>query len=177
MSEIPKPQGRLAAFGTLLRELRGQRSVQQVVDRLQSRMGVTTGTETLYPYEYGRIERPDPVILWGLAELYNVPFAGLVAVLKANREYAALGLDDAKALLEKFREGPSPAVAAETLERIEAQLTDLAAEIAGARLGGAGRDRAETRRQTSTPRRPKAESADVSRKVRRRVTPAIRHKR
>jgi transcriptional regulator with XRE-family HTH domain len=75
----------LRAFGQRLTELRGaKRSRQQICNRL-SDLKVPLDASSLFQYEAGTVWAPDAGVLWGLSEIYEVPLAELVALLRANR--------------------------------------------------------------------------------------------
>lgn len=85
----------VAAFGAYLRDLRlraGSRrplTLGMVLQRLAQR-GIALSEGTLSQYETGTVERPDPVVLAGLAEIYGVPLDEIVAALHAARYGGAM---------------------------------------------------------------------------------------
>jgi transcriptional regulator with XRE-family HTH domain len=76
------------AFGaqlTALRERVEGRSQEWVVRALASRFGLSFSRSTLSQYEKGTVLAPDAGILWGLAQIYDVPVMGLIQYLVAER--------------------------------------------------------------------------------------------
>lgn len=74
----------VAAFGARLGELRGEKSAEIVV-RQMGQLGVTLTASTLYQYEAGTVNAPDPGVLWALAKIYQVDLDDLIALLVAER--------------------------------------------------------------------------------------------
>jgi len=75
---------RVRAFGKKLAELRGARSAEQVLIRARV-LGIKLTASTLYQYEGGTVEAPDPGVLWALSKVYGVDLNDLIALLVANR--------------------------------------------------------------------------------------------
>lgn len=71
-------------FGNRLLELRGGRSAEIVIRRMRT-LGVTLTASTLYQYEAGTVNAPDPGVLWALGKIYQVPVDELIAVLVLER--------------------------------------------------------------------------------------------
>lgn len=118
-----------AAFGTLLKELRGNRSVETVVRLIRERSQIDTTQGTVSAYEQGYHLSPNPVVLWGLAVAYGVWIEGLIAVLLANSKNPYLTLDDAKDILHRYARGPRPEMAAAALETAERRIHEAAADV------------------------------------------------
>lgn len=76
----------VTAFGRYLEELRGRRKRPQVSRMLWDWYQVKCEPSMLGHYEKGRVMSPDPVVLVGLAKLYDSDVERLIAVLKADRE-------------------------------------------------------------------------------------------
>jgi transcriptional regulator with XRE-family HTH domain len=57
-----------------------------VATAIRELYGVEFNASTLTQYEHGTVERPDPVILAGLARLYGTSLDSLVALLTVNRQ-------------------------------------------------------------------------------------------
>lgn len=95
-SKLPE----LTAFGAVLRSLRETRrlSTGQVERELTGNAKTPFTRSTLSQYEAGAVWSPDPVILAELARLYRAEPAGLIAVLKANRQTPDLTAAQADAL-------------------------------------------------------------------------------
>jgi transcriptional regulator with XRE-family HTH domain len=75
-------------FGAGLRALRERvegRSQEWVVRALMTRFGLRFSRATLSQYEKGTVLAPDAGVLWGLAQIYDVPPGGLLAYLVAER--------------------------------------------------------------------------------------------
>lgn len=145
----PSPRVKYPAFGALLKTLRGERSVQQVLNHLERQRPEIQATQgTVSGYEQGYVKKLDPLVIWGLAQAYNQPLEGLLAALHANRENPTLSLGEAQGIVQRYKHGPSPAMATEALAKAEQRLFDTAAVIAEIRLqiAPAGRDdHAETK--------------------------------
>jgi hypothetical protein len=75
---------RLQAFGQRLRELRGDRSRQQISLKLQ-RLNADLDESSLFQYEAGTVWAPDVAALQGLCEIYGVQLSEMVSLLRANR--------------------------------------------------------------------------------------------
>lgn len=70
-------------FGDYLRKIREDReglSLRAVIIRL-ARLGIPADPATISRYERGKRERLDPLILWGLGEVYGEPIERLIAEL------------------------------------------------------------------------------------------------
>lgn len=75
---------KVAPWGQRLRDLRGKRSGGWVIQRLAS-AGISFTDSTLSQYERGTVIAPDPVVLWGLAQIYGVEVGQLIETLAQNR--------------------------------------------------------------------------------------------
>lgn len=127
---MAKSVKRVPAFGDLLKELRGGRSVQAVLNTMPAAPDAIVSTQgTVSGYEQGYNQRLDPVVLWRLAKAYGVSLDGLIAVLEANRLDPDLTLDEARRILGEHSNGPSPEVAAEAIEVAERRLLTAASEL------------------------------------------------
>jgi transcriptional regulator with XRE-family HTH domain len=128
------PRVKYEAFGGLLKALRGDRSVQQVVNSLERQEPlIQTSQGTVSGYENGYVKKIDPVVIWGLAQTYNQPHDGLVAVLQANRHNPGLSLTDAQEIVQRYKNGPSPAMAATAIAKAEGRIFETAAYLAEVR--------------------------------------------
>lgn len=129
----PDPVRSVEAFGQVLKGLRKKirdRSVQDVVRLLHGRLPtIETNQGTVSGYEQGYNKRPDPVVLWGLAKLYQVPTDGLIAVLYANRTDPGLTRAAAERILDEHSHGPSPEVAAAAIKAVRQRLFDAIGDI------------------------------------------------
>lgn len=67
-------------FGARLFALRGSSSRGAICDRLVA-FGLSLDRSTLLQYERGTVGSPDPVILWGLGQIYAVALTDLVGAL------------------------------------------------------------------------------------------------
>ena len=65
------------ALGERLTQLRGKRTLQAVANSLHDK-GIEVSKSLLHKYEGGRMPSAD--VLWGLAEIHQVPFASLIDV-------------------------------------------------------------------------------------------------
>src|SRR5438094_877997 len=72
----------MAAFGRFLAAQRRAKelSAEGVVRRML-KYGVRLDQSTLYNYEAGTVNAPDPGVLWALSKIYGVSFEALVALL------------------------------------------------------------------------------------------------
>lgn len=95
----------LKAFGAKLLNLRGKgRSRERIARRLRN-SGIQFDESTLVQYEKGTVWAPDPVVLKGLADIYEIPVAGLISLLLLNRIEAKYEAADADRLyLEALRQ-------------------------------------------------------------------------
>lgn len=133
----------LTAFGSVLRQLRDARqlSTGQVENALKAG-GARLGRSTVTQYEKGAVWSPDPVVLSELARLYRSDLAGLIAVLKANRQDSTLSLNQANALCKGASHVGSVAAGLLEDERDAArealrQMRDLATTIVKIAAGAA----------------------------------------
>lgn len=124
-------RGKYHVFGTLLKELRGSRSVEQVLKSFeqQHHPAIETNQGTVSGYEQGYTKKIDPVTLWGFARAYGVPLDGLVAALHACREDPHIALDDCRRILQRYHHGPSPEMAEKALKKAAHRVFDAATEI------------------------------------------------
>lgn len=99
----------VGAFGNYLRSFREalptKTSVESVAQTLRGR-GWPADDSALRSYEYGWIERPDPVLLLGLAEYYKTDIVEIISVLKANRENRELTENSVQQILQSLRAKP-----------------------------------------------------------------------
>lgn len=152
------------AFGGVLRMLRERRPrTINARDRIAALVrkhapGLTFSGSTLARWEAGEVDKPNPVVLQALADLYRVQFAGLLAVLDANRGDPALTADDGLRILEARHarggqsdpvSSPEPAAEfspenvtdgdiANTLIDLAATITKLAAAVLGRQAAAVG---------------------------------------
>lgn len=144
----------LTAFGRLLADLRGAKSVQQVVNTMAGFPVDPIGTSqpTIAEYESGKVWSPDACVLWGLARAYGVSNEGLLAVLCRNRQDEHLTLRDAERIMEAHYVGPSPQLARASLTAASHKLSAVAAELLDiATVGGPGKS-ARPRQQVAATR-------------------------
>jgi transcriptional regulator with XRE-family HTH domain len=75
-----------AQWGASLAELRhsARLSAAQVVARLKP-FGIQIERASIYAYEAGRVAAPDAGVIWGLAQVYGVGVADLIASLVSVR--------------------------------------------------------------------------------------------
>ena len=130
---VPRsPRVKYPAFGALLKELRGSRSVEQVLKLMGKQRPAIRATQgTVSGYEQGYTKKVDAVTLWGLARAYGVSLEGLVAALHACRQDPRIVLDDCRRILhlQRYNHGPSPEMAKAALKKAAHRVFDAAAEI------------------------------------------------
>lgn len=131
----------LTAFGSVLRQLREARrlSTGQVETKLQA-AAAKLGRSTVAQYEKGAVWSPDPVVLSELARLYRSDLAGVIAVLKANRQDPSLSRAGADAILKGASDGGAVAAGVLEAERDAAwtairEVRNLAARIVAITAG------------------------------------------
>jgi transcriptional regulator with XRE-family HTH domain len=86
VSQKRSTKPRLLAFGQYLKDLRGERSQQQIAREL-ARQDYPLKRSTLSFYENGRVWNPDWDALEGLAAVYRRPLEEVVGTLLANRNH------------------------------------------------------------------------------------------
>lgn len=87
----PKKEVKVPMFGQYLKSRREESrpgrsapSVEAVARQLRA-ADITVDDTTLRGYEYGWVDKPDPVVLLGLAQIYKTDIHLFIAVLAANR--------------------------------------------------------------------------------------------
>ncbi len=75
----------LKVFGAFLRRSRGNRSREQIARKLEQ-FGAKIDESTLVQYEKGAVWSPDPTVLAGLAQIYEVRTDWLISLLVENRK-------------------------------------------------------------------------------------------
>jgi len=117
------------AWGKYLEQLRGNRKPAVVVRRLAAmKIALTRGT--LWQYEHGTVNAPDPVVLGGLAAIYGTDVRCLIAVLKRNRADVDMSVAEVdRVLQDALRNHDETAAAAARLEEITTGLRDIATEL------------------------------------------------
>lgn len=80
----------LIGFGAYLEKLRGARSQGQVLIKLRA-LDIQCSPAALSRYESGERDKPDPLILWGLARIYEIDVERLILALHANQLARAKG--------------------------------------------------------------------------------------
>ncbi len=80
----------VGAWGRQLTTLRQKRSLSTVLRKLRQ-LGIDNiSRSTLYQYEKGQVTAPDPVVLWGLAQIYGIDVGQLIEALARNRRHPDL---------------------------------------------------------------------------------------
>jgi hypothetical protein len=126
----PPPAISTPTFGALLRRLRGPASRGQVC-RAVAGFGLALDRSTLLKYEAGRVNAPDPAILWALGRIYQLPnLDDLLRVLVVDRT----GQGDAQALADQvqpiYQLQPAEILDALTLaEQVVARLRAIVAAL------------------------------------------------
>lgn len=128
MAKSRSRQPRLLAFGAWLQVLRGSRTRQQISIKLAD-LGVPLGGATLAQYEAGTVWAPDPGALWGLSEIYKVPFTELVALLRVNRARPDSTDKDWLDLLRQAQDPPSSSIQGADDVPASARIIELEAKI------------------------------------------------
>lgn len=150
----PKAGGkrvRVGAFGAYLRDCRERSrkkvpSVEGVATELRNKYGVDVDDATLRGYEYGWVERPDPVVLLGLAQIYKTDIRCFITVLAANRKTPNLSAIEVERILRHLSTiGHDEAGASARLAELQEQVFEI-----GTALIALGDDHA--RRQAAPPR-------------------------
>ena len=140
--DSPKKEVKVEVFGTYLKSLReGLRrprtvSVETIVRHLRQ-LGITIDDTALRGYEYGWTERPDPIVLEGLARVYKTDLSLILAVLKANRQNKHMSEFELERVLREAAERSHVQTAAadrlaeikERLRQIRADITELCGEV------------------------------------------------
>ena len=93
------------AFGGVLKALHQRRhrtlSHEALARLVQAENpACTIGGPTLWRWENGEVDSPDPLVLRQLARIYDVEYSGLLAVLEANRVNERLTAEDGQRILE-----------------------------------------------------------------------------
>lgn len=149
----PKKKIRVPVFGKFLTSLRlalrpGRMTSVEWVARQLRQANVVVDDTTLRGYEYGWVDRPDPVVLLGLARIYKTDLHVLIAVLDANRQNKELSeFELERVLREASDRSRVETAAADRLEEIKGRLRQVRADIG--ELIGEGH---ESRGPTAIPR-------------------------
>lgn len=155
------------AFGRHLATLRGQRKRSQVSRVLWDLHQVKCDPSTLGHYEKGRVVSPDPVVLLGLAKVYDSDVERLITLLKADRAAHTNGRDLARLEVDKVLQEvgvthATQAAAASRLAEVHHELTRHVAQLGelAARLEPAFAPEAEAvTRRAPSPRHSARSSA------------------
>jgi hypothetical protein len=124
----------MAAFGRLLRALRvrrfkGKLTPEKVADQLRAR-GIQTTGGSIRGYEAGWNKGMDPVVLYGLADLYKVGLSGLILALAANRKNPNLSdFELEQVLREARRDQDAQTVTTARFEEIARRLQAVSTEL------------------------------------------------
>lgn len=151
---------KVRAFGRYLKACRLHArkrvpSVEAVAKTLREQ-GIDVNHTTIRGYEYGWADRPDPIVLGGLARFYKIDVRSLIEVLAANRRNRNLSEIDVASLLRSVQQASHAEAEASTrLAEIRDRIVGLSAEL----LELAGE-------QTPTPRARPAERTQGDRKDR-----------
>lgn len=125
---------RVKAFGDYLKGCRERSrkrppSVAAVATVLQDQ-GIPINHATIRGYEYGWADRPDPVVLVGLARLYKIDVQSLVAVLAENRRDRNLSEIDVERILRSVtKTSHAEAEAATRLAELREKLYDVGKDL------------------------------------------------
>lgn len=114
----------LTAFGLILAGLRGRKRSREQISKALETLKVPLGGSTLAQYEKGKVWAPDAGVLWGLAEIYNVPLDYLARLLARNRQDATLDVDLLRheVPVQRTLTGEADETASDRARRLEARL-------------------------------------------------------
>lgn len=149
---------KVRAFGLYLKRCRQETwgktpSVEGVVRALRDRLDIAVDDATLRGYEYGWVDRPDPVVLSGLAALYKTDVECVIAVLKANRRKKDLSAEEVEQVLRAVTDLRNEnAGAATRLEEMHVRIVEV-----GTALLDLARASADAGRQITASGAPPAE--------------------
>jgi transcriptional regulator with XRE-family HTH domain len=82
---VPRFGARLKALREAVKIGNKKRSQEHVANRLAVKYGLQLDRSTLSEYEKGTVMAPDAGVLWGLAQIYDVPVGELAQFLVAER--------------------------------------------------------------------------------------------
>lgn len=101
----------LEGFGAYLAALRGKRSRTQILIKLAD-LGIVCSESAFHRYEKGQRDSPDPLVLWGLAQIYKTDLERLILALHANlearRKGESFGLSEVEAVLHRTTSPKKP---------------------------------------------------------------------
>jgi hypothetical protein len=132
-AEKGKKRPKVPRFGQYIkaqRELTRRHQSVEAIARDLNAQGIDADAGTLRGYEYGWVDKPDPIVLLGLARLYKTDIHKLIAVLAANRQRPDLSdLELAQVLRDADEHSRVQTSAASRLAEVEGRLEEIAADL------------------------------------------------